>query len=249
MAGQRTARRILMSIATLLLVVSVVGFIATLILNAFVLDKYDAYGEVPVPGSSTLHLPAGEVTVSFHTQVTGSPSGGFPVPQLDFSLVPPAGVPEPQATENIGSTTSVNNDVHVRVWTVQITKEGDYGVRTDGQVNGYIDPALAFGHSSSYGWLIWLFVGLFVVGLVGVVATLLVSARSGKRARPLSPEELLPVDRPTWNAGPPPAPVPGIAPRDEGARLEQLRSLAALRDSGALTEDEFQAEKRRILDN
>ena len=36
----------------LTLVVAVVGFIVTLVLNAFVLDKYDAYGEVPIPGSS-----------------------------------------------------------------------------------------------------------------------------------------------------------------------------------------------------
>jgi hypothetical protein len=237
-------------IASLTLVVSVVGFVATLILNAFVLDKYDAYGEVPIPGSSSLHLPAGEVTISFHTQVTGSPSSGFPVPQLDFSLVPPAGVPEPQATENIGSTTTVNSDVHVRVWVVQIPKEGDYGVRTDGQIGGYIDPMLAFGHSSSHGWLTWVFVGLFVVALVGLAGTLVVSARSSKKARPLSPDELLPLEGPTWNAGPTPtrAAVPSATPSDEGARLEQLRSLAALRDSGALTQDEFEAEKRRILE-
>jgi hypothetical protein len=31
-------------------------------------------------------------------------------------------------------------------------------------------------------------------------------------------------------------------------RLEQLKTIAALRDSGALTEAEFNAEKRRILD-
>ena len=46
-----------------MIVVAVVGFVATLILNAFVLDKYDAYGEVPIPGSGSLQLPAGEVTV------------------------------------------------------------------------------------------------------------------------------------------------------------------------------------------
>ena len=189
MAGQRTAARILVWVASLTLAVSVAGFIATLILNAFVLDKYDAYGEVPIPGSSSLHLPAGAVTVSFHTQVMGSPSAGFPVPQLNFSLVPPAGVTDPQVTENIGSTTTVNSDAHVRVWVVQIPKEGDYGVRTDGQIGGYISPALAFGHSSSYGWLIWVFVGLFVVALVALVGRLFGSARSSKKARPLSPDE------------------------------------------------------------
>jgi hypothetical protein len=37
-------------------------------------------------------------------------------------------------------------------------------------------------------------------------------------------------------------------PTDEGARTEQLETLAALRDSGASTQAEFEAEKRRILD-
>ena len=67
----RVGPRIAILAAVLTLVIAVVGFIATLILNVFVLDKYDAYGEVSIPGSTSLHLPAGEVTVSFHTMVTG----------------------------------------------------------------------------------------------------------------------------------------------------------------------------------
>ena len=248
MSGQRTAARILIWISILTLVVSVVGFIATLILNAFVLDKYDAYGEVPIPGSSSLRLPAGEVKVSFHTQVIGSPGGGgLPVPELKLRLVPPDGVSDPKVIENVGSTTTVNNDAHVRVWVVQIPAEGTYGVQTDGQVNGYINPTLAFGHGSSYGWLVWLFVGLFVLGLIDLVASLFWSARAGKTARLLGPEELLTLEGPTWNAGAAPSDT-SYTPTDDGVRIEQLKSLAALRDSGALTEAEFEAEKRRVLE-
>ena len=248
MTGQRTAARILIWISILTLVVSVAGFIATLILNAFVLDKYDAYGEVPIPGSSSLHLPAGEVTVSFHTQVIGSPGGGgLPVPELKLRLVPPDGVSDPKVIENVGSTTTVNNDAHVPVWVVQIPAEGTYGVQTDGQVNGYINPTLAFGHGSSYGWLVWLFVGLFVLGLIDLVASLFWSASAGKTARPLGPEELLTLEGPTWNAGAAPSDT-SYTPTDDGVRIEQLKSLAALRDSGALTEAEFEAEKRRVLE-
>ena len=36
-------------------------------------------------------------------------------------------------------------------------------------------------------------------------------------------------------------------PTDDGVRIEQLKNLAALRDSGALTDAEFETEKRRIL--
>ncbi|HNF07515.1 MAG TPA: SHOCT domain-containing protein, partial [Mycobacterium sp.] len=43
------------------------------------------------------------------------------------------------------------------------------------------------------------------------------------------------------------APVDPFTPTDQGVRLEQLKTIAALRDSGALTEAEFEAEKRRIL--
>ena len=69
-------------------------------------------------------------------------------------------------TENIGSTTTVNNDAHVRVWVAQIPAAATYNITTDGQVNGFIEPRLAFGHSSSYGFLVWVFVAMFVAGLV-----------------------------------------------------------------------------------
>ena len=245
----RLAPRIAIGVSIVTLVVSILGFVATLILNSFVLDKYDAYGEVPVPGSSSLHLPAGEATVSFHTAVTGSSGGGLPIPDLRFRIVPPEGVPEPQVTESIGTTTTVNNDARVRVWVVQVPAEGTYDIVTDGQVNGYISPRLAFGHGSSLGWLVWVFAALFVLSLVELIAALFWSARSKKKARPLAPHELLAPVESTWGSPSPPTAEAGYAPSDQGIRLEQIRQLAALRASGALTEDEYAAEKRRILDN
>jgi hypothetical protein len=130
-------------------------------------------------------------------------------------------------TDSVGGTTTVNSNTHVQVWVVEIPKEGTYDVVADGNVNGYISPRLAFGHGSSYGWLTWVFGGLLAVGVVELVAALFWSARSTKAARPLAPEELV---------------------SDQGVRLEQLKQLAARRDSGALTDAEFDAEKRRILE-
>ena len=48
---------------------------------------------------------------------------------------------------------------------------------------------------------------------------------------------------------PQPAPEPQYAPAPAPApdRIEQLTQLAALKDSGALTEAEFEAEKAKIL--
>jgi hypothetical protein len=244
--GRRFGPRIAIIVAVLSLVAAGVGFVAMLVLNAFVLDEYDAYGEVPVPGSTSLHLPAGEATVSFHTMVTGSPSSGFPIPDLQFSITPPSGVPKPHVTESVGGTTTVNSDTHVQVWVVQIPQDGTYDIVADGNVNGYISPRLAFGHGSSYGWLTWVFGGLLALGLVELVIALVWSARSAKAAKPLAPEEMISLDEPTWSNG---SASPSYVPSDHGVRLEQLRQLAALRDSGALTDAEFDAEKRRILGN
>ncbi|MGB7111347.1 MAG: SHOCT domain-containing protein, partial [Mycobacterium sp.] len=119
MSGERPAK-FSRTVAIWLMVVAVPGFIATLVLNAFFLDDYDAYGEVPIPGSASLHLPQGEVTVSLHTVVIGGPNGGgLPVPPLGVTIDPPSGVAQPAVTENFGSTTTANNDAHVRVWVAQ----------------------------------------------------------------------------------------------------------------------------------
>ena len=90
--------------------------------------------------------------------------------------------------------------------------------------------------------------GCSYVGLIDLVASLFWSARAGKTARPLGPEELLTLEGPTWNAGAAPSDA-SYTPTDDGVRIEQLKSLAALRDSGALTEAEFEAEKRRVLES
>ncbi len=209
-----TVPRLLTVLAVSTMVVAGIGFIATLILNAFVLDRYNAYGEVPIPGRGQLHLPAGEVTISFHTQVTGS-NGGLPIPELRMAIDPPAGVPEPVVTENIGGTTTVNNDARVRVWVAQVAEAADYTIRTDGQVGGFISPRLAFGPPSP----------------MGAVA---------HTPNPYDPAPPAPYGSTSYDPA-------SYTPTEDGIRLQTLKTLAALRDSGALTEAEFQAEKRRVL--
>jgi Short C-terminal domain len=243
MTSRRLAK-ISLALAIVLMIGSVVGFVLTLTLNAFVLDKFNAYGEVPIPGSGTIHLPGGEATVSFHTVTIGRVSGGgLPVPELGLDIEPPQGVAQPKLTENYGSTTTVNNDTHIRVWLMQVPAEGDYKITTEGQVNGYISPQLAFGHggASSSGSLVWIFAGLFAVGLIGTIAAPIWLART--RVAPL------PAWQPTAEPSASPVVTPTAAqlPTDEGVKIEQLKTLASLRDSGALTEAEFEAEKRRIL--
>ena len=227
--------------AVVVMILSVAGFIVALVLNVFLSDKYNAYGEVPIPGTGSVSLPAGEVTISLHTVVIGSANGGLPVPPLGVTITPPDGVAQPVVTESIGTTMTVNNDAHVRVWVAQIPAAGTYDVTTDGKVNGYINPQLAFGHKTSYDYLVWVFVATFVAGLVGSVLSGLWLARTRRKAAVAA--------SPFVHFPPPPVPsvTPAFEPSDEGARLDRLKTLSALRDSGALTPDEFETEKRRIL--
>ena len=96
-------RRLAIAASALLLVLSVAGFVGSLLLNAFVFDRYDAYGEVPIPGTQTLRLPNGEVKISFHSRIIGSTGGsGLPVPDLGMTIVPPSGVAQPPVTEHVG---------------------------------------------------------------------------------------------------------------------------------------------------
>lgn len=229
------AARILVVTAVVMMVAGGVGFIAAEMLNSFVLDRYNAYGEVPIPGTGKLHLPAGEVEVSLHVRVISSPRGnGLPLPHLGLTIVPPPGVADPKVTESFGGTTTVNNDTHRRVWLMQVPAEGDYQIETDGQVGGYIDPQLAFGKSATRHSLVWVSVAVFGVGLLDLICATWWLRRLRRRSSGIATVNLAPILAPPARGG-------------ENARIEQLRKIAALRDSGALTESEFLAEKRRIL--
>jgi hypothetical protein len=243
---RRSGPRIAVTGAILTLVAAVVGFIATLSLNTFVLDDYDAYGELSIPGSTSLHLPAGEVTVSFHTAVTGSPSSGFPIPDPKFNVTPPIGIPKRGDRKHRRHNDSQQRYACAGVGDADCPEAPRHRNRRRGQ--RLHQPAAPFGHGSSYGWLTWVFGGLLALGVVELVVALMWSARSAKAARPLAPEELMSFDEPTGDP-PPLQTVPSYTPSDQGVRLEQLKQLAALRDSGTLTDEEFDAEKRRILES
>lgn len=237
MSDGRAVARIAGVIAGGIAAVSVAGIVVMLALNAFVLDKYDAYGEVPIPGKSTVYLPAGDVSVNFHAQVIGSPGGGgLPFPPLTMSITPPAGIPDPEVVENHGSTTTINGDAHRRVWEMRVQREGGYAVDVTGPVGGFINPRLAFGDNAGIQWPIWvlLALALFSMDLAVAVGWFRRRRRSGAAGSFAAP-----ANRPVADP---------FTPTDEGIRLEQLKTIAALRDSGALTDKEFEAEKRRILD-
>ncbi|OBI90225.1 SHOCT domain-containing protein [Mycobacterium sp. 1245805.9] len=230
-----------------LLLFSIGGFVLTLFLNMEVFSGYDAYGEVPIPGSQTVHLPQGQVTVSFHTKVANT-QGGFtvggndlPIPHLQLTIAPPAGVAEPTLTEHSSATTTDGDDAHQQVWVAQIPQTGDYTVSTDGEVGGFISPRLAFGHTSPFGYLPWVFVGVFVLALLMLIVSMRLGRRPAQAAQPLM--------TPPPFAAPQPfqTPTPPDPRMNEGVRIELLKTLTNLHASGGLTDEEFADQKRRIL--
>ena len=248
--------RVFTAIAVFAMVASFIGFIVTLMLNAFVFDEYDAYGEVPIPGSSSLQLPAGDVTVTFHTIVIGGTSGGgLPVPPLNYRIGAPEGVEEPKLVEDYGTTTTVNNDARIRIGQLHIPESGTYDIELDGNVGAYLNPTLAFGHGSRYGNLPWIFAAIFGLSVVDLVIARVWAARVRRRPVPSITTYGAPPAFGVPSYGAPPTYVPppvqppeSFTPTDEGIRIQQLNTLARLRDSGALTQDEFESEKKRLLD-
>lgn len=237
-----TASRVVMIILGVVAAVSIIGLITTVVLGVAG-DDYDAYGELPIPGSGELQLPAGEVTISFH--IGGYGGRGMTVPPLNFDIVPPPGLADPAVTEDLGATVSVNDDARRRVWFMKVPTAGVYRITTGGKVNGYVDPRMSFGRSGSMEAPVWVFATLAIVSVDLFIAAWWFRRR-GRRAEAAagSAGDSVVADSDPY------VPVQGEAyvPTDQGVRLEQLKTISALRDSGALTEKEFQEEKRRILD-
>jgi hypothetical protein len=73
-----------------------------------------------------------------------------------------------------------------------------------------------------------------------------VSNRVSRRQSQRWAAQEAPAPAPQQYAAPPPAPVPAPASGGED-RVEKLKDLAALREQGVLTDEEFAAEKSRIL--
>ena len=220
------ASRIVTIVVSVLAAISVGGLIVTAVLG-ITGEKYGNYGEVPIPGSGIVRLPAGEVIVSF--SISDHQDRGMRVPPLTMDITPPAGVSDPLVTEDLGDMVAVGDDAHRRVWFMKVATEGDYRVIADGPVADFVDPHLSFGQSLAVDGPLWFFVALSVISV-----DLAIAMRWFRRRGRI--------------AGKPAAVADPYLPTEDGVRLQQSKTIAALRDSGALSEAEFAAEKRRILD-
>lgn len=242
-----SAPRALTIVAVLTMIVSGVGFIGMIVANAFFLDEYAKYGEIPIPGSSSLNLEAGDVTVTFHTVLIGGSGSGLPVPPINYRITGPGGT-DLELTEDYGSTTTINNDARVRIGFLRVPTTGSYTIELDGNVGAYLNPSLAFGRGSSYGSVPWIAAAVFVFAVVEVIIARVWAAKVARRPMPIRDPGFGGALAFPPSAYPPSPQAEPYVPTDQGIRLEQLNTLARLRDSGALTQDEFETEKKRILD-
>ncbi len=239
------APRTAIIVSVVALVIGVLGIIASVMVNAFVIADDDAYGEVPIPGSASLELPAGDVDIAYRATTLTVGGKGVMVPPIQLAITPPAGVATPLITDSMSSSSKTNREITVRVFTAHIKEAGTYRIDAKASVFESQNPRLTFGHSSPYYWVMWPFIGMTVLAAVALGLSIMWSLRSGKRPTPLPayPSTYAPTGTPTYT----PTYSGSQVPDDQAVRLEQLKTIAALRDTGALTEAEFEAEKRRIL--
>lgn len=254
MSNGRSGPRIAITASVVILILGAVGAFASAMVNAFVIADPEAYGQVPVPGSASLELPAGDVDISYRAVNRTVGSQGMLVPPIQLGITPPAGVAYPLITDSMSSSTKSNREFTVRVFTAHIEQAGTYRIDVKANVFESQQPRLLFGHSSPYYWVVWPFIGMAVLAGAALAASIVWALRAGKRTYPVAPQQFgAPVNWPPADptpAGWPPASAAGPqVPDDRAIRLEQLKTIAALRDSGALTEAEFEAEKRRILES
>jgi hypothetical protein len=88
----------------------------------------------------------------------------------------------------------------------------------------------------------WFFFWTLILSpfITGIIAVLCQDRPVGQLAQPMPQRSLGPF---------PERFSPPVRPDPAASRIDNLRKLAELHRSGALTEDEFAAEKRHILDN
>ena len=166
-------------------IVWVIGFVVSIIVNFIVFDEFDAYGEVPIPGTGTVQLPAGDVTISFHSRYPkGISPEDVPIPipdGLEVTITPPSGLPEPDMTDVTKGDRSCgtrNSDGHCTVKTAHIHRAGNYTVTTNANVTSFPNPRVAFGRPSQFWFVTWLFGCLFLVTAVSGMGL-----RAGARRR------------------------------------------------------------------
>jgi hypothetical protein len=225
MARERSPMRSLI-VGIVLLVLCAPAAVASIVL-AFVLTDADAYGQVPIPGSARMHLPAGDVDVTVRTGKSGQNIEDVSVSSLQLSVAGPGESTQPAVIVAPRRMKSPDSAARVRVWVVRVPQEGDYDVATGGDVDDDAALTLAFGRNM-WNRELGMLLGLgFIVGAPVALGALGGIAKAAKELRTARTSQI-------------------HVRTPDAVQQAELKHISALRDSGALTEPEYKAEVRRI---
>jgi hypothetical protein len=87
--------------------------------------------------------------------------------------------------------------------------------------------------------------GVARTAVIAGTATSVSNRVSRRQAQRWSQQDQYGYDEPAYQEPPPPAPVAPAAPAADP--IQQLKDLAALKEAGVLTDDEFAVQKAKIL--
>jgi hypothetical protein len=155
-------------------ILGVFGFMALLAIGGIAYTQWTsrAYGEIPIPGSQRLHLPAGDVVVSLHSEVPNSRTP-VPIPQgLELVITAPSGVPQPRAIEKLDDRYTSQGmpwdaiDAYRTLKVVHISVDGDYNITTNASANESANPRLSFGYQIPFHLMALSLLGLSGFGLL-----------------------------------------------------------------------------------
>ena len=258
------ARRIALFAAILGGVGSLALFLAVAIGGA---DDADKYGRISLPGKGTVELPEGKVALYYEERVTLGENDSLDIPS-GLRVVARHEV-------TVRSEKTIQNAVNLdgrslREWgKLEVPQAGTYRVSARSSTPGFNRPAITFGKGQleGLGKAAIQSGGVLGIALVVALAALLLG-RMGYEGQRMS----VPVATsgpsgwsgappvPGASGPPPPAPpVPGALPAAQPAPTPspagtdpvevQLRELERQHQAGALTDADYAARRKQVLDD
>jgi hypothetical protein len=214
-------------------------------------DAADEYGRIELPGRGSVELPEGDVALYYEERVTLSENESLDVP--DGIVVTARREKTIRSERTVPNSISLDGRALREFGKLAIPQAGTYRVRARADQQGSNTPAVTFGEGQLKGLArAGKRAGLIVGGaLLLALVALLVGRRTdaGPGAAPIGyagvpPAASVPVSAPPAPAGPAPPPPPS-----SGSVEQQLRDLKQLHDSGALTGDEYDRMRRKVLES
>jgi hypothetical protein len=197
-------------------------------------------GVIPIPGTKTVHLPAGTVLASFDA-LTGDVAA-MPLPELSLVVHPVAGGADPRLSVARSTTTNSSGESETLAAKIHVVKAGDYRVSITGGGN-YNAPKLLLGHSGAGRWL-----PIVLIAVVVDLAIFLVTALVLRSLRRRPGAAVVAGPQPTRFSIELPRPAPAASEGDETSSVEdRLAHLDRLRTAGTVSDEEYAAERQRIL--